>query len=269
MRGSGRFFTSRKAPSGSQEWLAAGRYYFYAPVGMTSFCAVTLGAGGGTGGHDGQAKVGGTGGAGGLAYVNAIPCYPGELFYVTVGAPGAFGAPGVDGLPGGDSTIVRASNGQTVCAAGGGKPGGNAITGWALGGAGGGPIVGVGGYGGFGAEGNYNGNIGHPGGGGGAGGYAGNGGHGGYTMSNGRSDPRPQVGSGAGAGGYGAGFSGGGVGLRGKGSDGYTTYPQNPSSAGSGSGGGWNGSSSCTQQQFPGGARIVWGAGKSYPSNAT
>lgn len=267
MRSFSRFFTSRKPPIGDRAWMEAGSYTFDVPAGVTSFCAVTVGAGGGRGGTDGNDKVGGTGGAGALAYVNDIPCYPGERFYVQVGAMGVPGAPGYDGVPGGNTLIMR-SNATIVCGAGGGKGGVNGTAFLASGGAGGDPIVGVGGSGGYGAEGNYNGTNGYHGGGGGAGGYAGRGGHGGYTLAKPRRDPSAPVGSGAGSGGFGWDMSGGGVGLYGKGSDGYSAYPQNPASGNPGSGGGYHGCSSYNMW-VGGAARIMWGKGKSFPSNAS
>ena len=251
-------------------YTTPGSYSWTCPAGVTSVCVVAIG-GGGAGSNGNTAGEGGAAGGGGLGWKNNISVTPGQSYTVVVGADGV-----VPGNNGGDSYFINTS---TVKGGGGqgsttqvGQPGGT-YTGD------GGGNGGAGGDGGQSVPG-----TGYEGGGGGAGGYSGNGGDGGG--GNGSTHPnvvglagRGDDGSGGsgGGGGYGGGYVGGGVGLLGEGTSGlgcgnYTGVQcfgsGQPGSDGSTNmyGGGGSGSGA---QGGSGAVRIIWGAGRSFPSTNT
>lgn len=276
--------TVKAAAAGQQAYTTAGTYTFTVPAGITSICAVCVGGGGGSI-YDGIGNSGGS-----LSYSNNVSTTPGESLTVVVGAGGT-GTSGAS-APGGDSKISRSTT-TLILAKGGASAstnigdtsytGGNAqspnITGSGGGGAGG--YSGSGGGGG--ADGNPNGTAGSS----GTGGAAGGGGGGGYAADY----FSPGVGQFFGGGG------GGGVGILGQGSSGGGGSGGSAGGAGGGGGGssGTSGSSS-SGDAGPGGAygggaggpglnentgsnganangargavRIIWGSGRSYPSNA-
>ena len=231
------------APPGQQAFTTAGTFSWVAPAGVTSVCVVTVGGGGGGGG------------GGGLMYRNDIPVIPGTSYTVTVGAGGtansSAGTP--DGGTGGTSSFAGAA--LPVQASGG-----SATTGGLRGYTGAGTGGGTGGS----APGGYNG--------GGAAGYSGNGGNtfiAGFT---------------AGAGGGGAGgawpyIAGGGVGLLGEGASG-TSGGQGGSGGASGieygvgalyggGGSGYDNNINVGRAGGGGAVRIIWGAGRAFPSTNT
>lgn len=261
-------------PKGQQEFSSTGS--FTVPTGVTSISAVAVGAGGlGVNGENSNYGHG-TGGAGGsLRYVNAISVTPGESLTVTVGAN--------------NSATTIARGGTVLVSGAGGKPGagpaqsgtGTATPNYY------GSNVGTGGDGGNGGD-NIGGFWGQGAGGGGAGGYTGNGGRGGSA---------DMIAAAAGSGGAGGGGGlatstqqqgkggrGGGVGLLGAGTSGAggataSPGPGNPGGNGSantgghygGGGGGSSGYSGGYAVQAPqsGGARIIWGPNRSFPSTGT
>ena len=182
-----------------QEWTSSGSYSWTCPDGVTSVCAVCVGAGG-----DGGSNKHGDGG-GGLGWKNDIPVTPGQSYTVVVGDKNSGG---------GDSYFLD----YNTVRGGGGGVGDSSPGGW---GGSGGTFVGDGGGNG-GNGGTQNQSTGGSGGGGGAGGYTGNGGNGGTGISFGASSGN-QGNGGAGGGGAGAsweGGAGGGVGLLGEGTNG-------------------------------------------------
>lgn len=216
---------------GEQSYTTPGVYTFKVPLGVFSIAAVCVGAGG-------RSNGAGPGG-GGLRWRNNIAVTPGQEIAVVVGA-----SP-MDNGKGGDSSVgsfVAAYGGEGVYQTGGsGTPIGGDVGG------------GDGGRGGDAGE--------ASGGAGGAGGYTGNGGRG----QSGNGSPAATSGSGGGGGGGGGpGYPGGGVGLFGQGPEGAAGSWQVPGSPGSGGlgaqyGGGRGGG---------GAVRIIWGEGRSFPSNA-
>lgn len=264
-----------------QLFLTPGTFSWTAPASVTSVCVVCVGGGGG----GGTASSGGNGGSGGgLGWKNNIAVTPGTAYTVVVGAGGAVkgnggdsyfislatvsGRKGVLGGAGNGSspTNRRANAGGTYTGDGGGDGGGG---GWANDGARGG------------------------GGGGGAGGYSGNGGGGGNYTGAGTTSGA----GGGGGGGYGGsagtknnvggGGGGGGVGILGQGangsaasvarqggfggSDGANGGTGTTSNAGVGGlygagGGGGNGGGGNGGPGGAGAVRILWGAGRAFPS---
>jgi len=273
-------------PQGQQLFTSNGT--FTVPAGITSFSAVAVAGGGGAGGSPGTSQYSGAGGGGGaLAYGSITGVSPGESFSVNVGNGGTGGNAGANnGSAGGESFVRRNSNSIYMIRAGGGNGGSyssNVNT------SGGTVLVGSGGSGGTGGRSLLN-NGG--GGGGGAGGYSGNGGAGGVGNSG-----NGFAGAG-GAGGGGGGQSlggiqnngGGGVGVFGTGTNGTGGTVNNPGNAGSGNldsnatggrtaglgglyGGGGGGAEDDTSRAGANGSvgavRIIWGAGRSYPSTNT
>lgn len=258
--------------TGSQaEFTTPGTYTWYAPTGVTSISVVAVGGGGGAGDNKG-------GGGGALAYKTSATVIPGTAYSVVVGAGGA-NATSAYGVSGGYSSF-----GSNIVYASGGF---GAYIGHASRGTGGNVIIGDGG--GYGGTANGTG-------GGGAAGYSGNGGNSTvYTGLNG---------SGGGGGGSGstrfAGGGGGGVGIYGEGASGFGGFGQyqggyNRGQGGSGGlptsniaqaqaamsiggfygagGGGISyglfGLSGGSQGGGQGAVRIIWGAGRSYPSTNT
>ena len=289
---------------GQQLFTTTGTSNWTGPDGVTEISAVVVGGGGGGGGGGGfgGGDGGGGGGGGGLAY-GTFAVTPGESLIIVVGTAGQGGAgsgssPG-NGTNGGLSRIQR---GATALLTGSGGLGGTYAMAQQTDGVGrgGGSSSGSerdGGGTGGGGEGAW---TDTGGGGGGAAGYSGNGGAGKYA---GYTDNSGFDGSGGGGGGGGAGqsegrpgASGGGVGLLGEGSSGVggsvgggsggtggsggdngtagniTTH--NAGVAGSfGGGGGGGGTDGSTDGDGgnggQGGIRIIWGAGRSYPSTST
>ena len=279
----------------SNRYITPGTYTWVCPAGVTSVSVVCVGGGGsgsygnGTGGYLGGG--GGGGGGGGLGYKNNITVVPGNSYTVVVGAGGASVAYNTSGNNGGDSYFIDA----TTVKGGGGSAGTPPTSRNAPGGT----YVGDGGGNG-GTGGNCNG-YGVTGGGGGAGGYAGDGGAGanagssssgggdGGGGSGGSSFAHPATYYGAGGGGgvgifgqgpSGAGRSGGQLGGYGGsgGADGTnggvgpgSNYTAGPGGAyGGGGGGATNGGYGETSGAGGNGVvRIIWGAGRAYPSTNT
>ena len=242
--------------------FGGGAYSWTVPTNVTSVCVVCIGAGGGGGTQ--YANSGG--GGGGLAYKNNITVVPGAVWTVNVGVGGDFAALR---QAGGNSSFVSPAS-VTVCQANGGTTSGGNFS------------VGDGGGNG-GAGGTFNG--------GGAGGYAGNGGG---SAQNGSG------GGGAGGGAYSSTYGnsgGGGVGPFGQGTSGVSSgYAAGGGSGGEtsstrenpyysygainspggryGGGGGGPGTSSTaggigSNRGADGCVRIIWGAGRSFPSTGT
>jgi hypothetical protein len=258
--------------TGSQaEFTTPGTYTWFAPIGVTSISVVAVGGGGGAGSNKG-------GGGGALAYKTSATVIPGTAYSVVVGAggPNAISSSGISG--------EYSSFGSNIVYASGGF---GAYIGHASRGTGGNVIIGDGG--GYGGTANGQG-------GGGAAGYSGNGGN--STVYTGLD------GTGGGGGGSGstrfAGGGGGGVGIYGEGSSGLGGFGQyqggyNRGQGGSGGlpatniamaqaamsigglygagGGGIRydlfGLSAGAQGGAQGAVRIIWGAGRAYPSTNT
>lgn len=256
------------APPGEQLYTTAGSYNWTVPTGVSSVCVVCVGAGGGVGNSPANTVSSG-GGGGGLCWGNDILVSAGQSIAVGVGAGSAasdggsshfkneiFAYGGVRGLVGGSS----------IGGSGGGRSGGSG-----------------GGNGGKGGDGGSS-NLNASGGGGGAAGYSGNGGAGASGVGN-LTQQNGFAGSGGGGGGGttgGGAGGGGGVGIYGQGTSGnggqwvtYTaggsggsggtagTYPQG------GAYGGGSGMSGSATQGGNGAVRIIWGAGRSFPSSAS
>ena len=251
-----------------QEWTTPGTYNWTAPDGVTSVCAVCVGAG-----ADGSSNKHGDGG-GGLGWKNDIPVTPGQSYTVVVGAKASGGGNSYFI----NNTTVKGGGGSTGSSSPGGSPGT------------GGDFVGDGGGNG-GGGGSQNQSTGGSGGGGGAGGYSGNGGNGGTGISFGASFGN-QGNGGAGGGGAGAsweGGAGGGVGLLGEGTNGagagtydgggvqsyghcgkggsggapqtFAAFPNLGPGSGGGGGNGIAGSN--------GAVRLIWGTGRAFPATNT
>ena len=247
------------------------------PVGVTSICILCIGGGAGADG-------GNNGGGGGLTWINNVPVTPGTTLQVYHGRTGGRNGShnGQDGN--GEFSAVKDANGVLIIEAKGGwKAGANGISG----GDGGNvdhrdPIYQSlpygGGRGGHGAGQITSGK----GGGGGAAGYSGNGGNGGAPCSYGS----PGQGGGGGGGGGNCsqdGGQGGGVGIYGEGANGAGGADGNYASPGQGGSGGGAGAGTYGQWtaetgKFGGGSgagsggaargavRILWGAGRAFPS---
>lgn len=243
--------------------FGSGTYTWTCPPGVTSVSVVCIGGGSSTQGSTWSATAGA---GGGLGWKNNIAVTPGQTYTVQVGQ-------------GGNGSSSNTSGGDSWFISSGTVRGGGAST------TTGGSFTGDGGGNG-GAGGNQYG-------GGGAGGYTGNGG------------TQGQAGSGGGASG-GAGYSstyggasGGGTGPFGQGQSGSATSSGQPGVGGSGGengimgenpwysqgvtgnrrGGLYGGGGAGTGTSGPGGiglneggrgcVRIIWGAGRSFPSTGT
>jgi hypothetical protein len=273
------------------EFTTPGTFSWIAPSNVTSVSAVCVGGGGGPAAN----TSGATGaGGGGLGWRNNIAVTPGQSYTVQVGAGGNRVTSGT-APAGGASWFINTST-VVGFGGGGGQAAGNTV---GLGGS----FVGAGGGNG-GNGGNRNASTAQAGGGGGAGGYSGNGGNGGNGTTN--NSTAGQGGGGGGGGGGGSadsGGAGGGVGIYGQGANGAagasTTADGRGGFGGSGGGNATNASTSTTAQniystgnlsipgQFGGGAcgadnttaeqapgasgavRIIWGAGRAFPSTNT
>lgn len=253
--------------SGEQLYTTAGSYSWTVPASITSCCVVCVGGGGGAKQYSGSPYGGSGGGGGALAYINNYAVNAGNTFTVFVGGGGAS-----DGTNDGVSaTLGGASYFSSIgtVGAGGGNPGD--LT---NGGIGGTVLSGTGGAGGMGGA---RAGVNRWGFGGGAGGYSGNGGNGGQwsgTLGN-------VVGT-VGAGGAGGGANDSanrgwnqrcGVGLLGSGTSGNAGQGGSGGSSSTGEyGGGASTNGSSPSNPSPGGSgavRIIWGPGRSFPSNAS
>lgn len=269
----------------------SGTHTLSVPAGVTSMSAFVVGGGGGASGCptiQGYDQSGA--GAGGGSAWGTFSVTPGDVLDIQVGAGGSGGGRGStaagNGGDGGTSYIRR--DGQLILQATGGTGRVWQSTNWISGGQGslGTGVTGQANNGGM----SGGSNSGYAGGGGGAGGYSGNGGNGALFSSSGSN------GTGGGGGGGGGTSSqssyvsgaGGGVGMLGEGTNGaggsggtngHGTGGGGGSGASNASGrnasayGGGAGGSSITGIQgiggYPGAVRIIWGAGRSYPNNAT
>jgi hypothetical protein len=282
--------------SGSEAYITPGTYSWIAPDGVTSVCVVAVG--GGASGGCSVAQSTGTnlyaGGGGGLGWKNNITVVPGNTYTVVVGAGGLphepraeFGNP-VQGELGEDSYFINTS---TVM--GGGGRNDNTFSTY---------VGDGGGRGGRGPLSDSGRDAGA--GGGGAGGYSGDGGDGALNWSSGTQTAGAGGGGSGGEISWGgqysgnsatAGHGGGGVGLLGQGASGAIAVTSGVGQGGSGGanaplgdrsivdsfgkggnygggGGMWGqiyGSSAFSGKGGDGAVRIVWGAGVSFPNNAT
>jgi len=268
------------AVSSQAVFTTTGANSWTVPAGVNSVSAVAVGGGGGGAGSRGDRGAGNTGGAGGALSYGSFVVIPGETLTVNVGAAGTAGPNDTNGGAGGASSIVRDS--LSILTAAGGAAGLTQSTAATTGGVpswGYGVTVSGGGNGGAGGGATDN-NSG--GGGGGAGGYSGNGGAGGNAAAG-------SAGAGGGGGGGGAtnagqGYSGGGVDLVGEGANGTAGILNGSGGGGSGgaigtqiSGGICGGGGGARDDDSAGagcagargGVRIIWGAGRAYPSTNT
>lgn len=260
-------------PPGQQEYTSPGTYTWTAPNVYSVSVVAVGGGGGGVCTNNG----GGGGGGGGLGW-KIVPVVPGTSYTVVVGS-------------GGSSTSVeggQAGNGQTsyfssiATVAGYGGSGALGLSG----GAGGTYAGDGGGAGGSGGAATTS----EAGGGGGGGGYSGGGGSGGSGGVSGNGGATAGSGGGGGGGGksvstpYGA---GGGVGIYGQGTNGAAASSSNDAGQGGSGGtpvnnttaqapggtyggGGSGGDSVASGANGGAGAvRILWGAGRAYPSANT
>ena len=244
-----------------------GTYTWRCPPGVTSVCVVAIGGGSASQGATSSGNGGGAGG--GLGWKNDIPVVPGTDYTVFVGAGGNLNGTS----PSGEQSYfisagtVRGGPGAYLVGGGytgdGGGTGGAAIASGAGGGAGG--YAGTGGY----APANSYGNAGS----GGAGGAGG-----GHSSTHGYS-------SGGGVGPFGQGPSGPGISyMGGRGGSGgengragqnpYYSYGQldRPGGLYGGGGGGPGDNVDFGYGIQAGGrgcVRIIWGAGRSFPSTGT
>lgn len=255
------------AIQGQQAFTTSGSYSWVAPSGVTSVSVVVVGGGGGAKQYQGPPYGGSGGGGGALAYVNNITVTPGNSYNLYV-APGGVSNginDSVSATAGGDSYFINAG---TVCA-GGGSPGD-----LYYGGSGGTLIAGTGGIGGIGGN---RAGVNRWGFGGGAGGYAGAGGNGGQ-WSGSFGNVAGTSGSGGAAGGANdAGNSGFdercGVGILGQGASGAAGQGGSGGSGTTGEYGGGaspnGGTPSNPSNGAVGAVRIIWGAGRAFPSTNT
>lgn len=281
--------TTAFIPFGESAYTSVGDFSFVVPAGITQISAVAVGGGG-------SSVASGTGGGGGgaLSYTNDIPVTPGESLTVRVGKNG-FKPPSGSGsaaqASGGTSAILRGSTVLLQAAPSTGTTGSAA-------GQQGVPGLASQGIGAVRYSGGFGKTSSNLSGGGGAAGYAGNGGNGGA-----QGVANATAGSGGGGGGGGGGRNtrsnsgAGGVGILGIGANGAAglTWPgQTSATDGTGGGGGSGGQTggialgtyeiggnygggsgaendNNNQSWFAGtgAVRIIWGTGKSYPSNAT
>ena len=281
--------------------VGPGTYSWVAPTGVTSVSVVAIG--GGAGGS--YAWANNAGGGGGLGWKNNITVTPGASYTVVVGAGGLYSygssTSSYPGMIGGNSYFIStgtvAGYGGATGLGSGSNANGTPISGDCSYGAG---YTGDGGGVGGNAQ-SYQG-------GGGAGGYAGYGGRG-YTYAgatgggaNGGAYYSSTYGTGAGggtglngqgtsgsrfaftsddvnyvyststsSGGGGEGGSGGQNGRQGENGQGYTNWGSNGQIRGGayGGGGGGPGTSYGGGNGGQGGVRIIWGAGRAFPSTLT
>lgn len=259
-------------PPGQARYTSPGTYSWVVPKDVTRISAVCIGGGQSSERSSSQGSSAGHGGD--LRWIRSIDVSPGETLTIVVGAPGERAS---DATRNGKSSVIRRGNTELLVAAGGGLSNSTPIS------------AGVGGGNGGKAPAMYDGG----GGGGGAGGYSGNGGDGASY-----SKPATSGQGGAGAGGEMnwassgrtvsnvRGAHGGGTDIYGLGASGQTgdrfTTTYSAASGGVGSkvsatttefGGGaysfgksWSGAG---QQGGGGAVRLIWGAGREYPSTDT
>lgn len=243
---------------GQQSWTGTTSTTFVVPAGVTSISAVCVGHGGTGTNMGGGTHQGGRGGD--LRYAVTLAVTPGESLTITIPELTTNAA----------TQILRSGTPllQAACGSFNTSVGGTSST---IGGNIGG---GNGGSGQSSSSADY--------GGGGAGGYSGNGGAGNFNSAGGN-------GSGGGGGGGARGGGGGGVGILGEGSNG-TGGANSTGQPGTGGSGGANGTSNSGFTGGNGGAygggggylgggsagtrgagaiRIIWGAGRAYPSTGT
>ena len=245
--------------------VGTGTYTWKCPPGVTSVCVVAIGGGCGSTTPTYTTPMGG----GGLGWKNNIAVTPGENYTVVVGRAGDYlQAEAPTSGSGGASYFISTG---VVAGYGGGQPTGGSYVGDGGGNGGSGSSNsggGAGGYTGKGGDGNQNG----AGGGGGGGGsyssthgYASGGGTGpfgqGPSGAYAPSGPGGQGGSGgeSGSGGENVWLSLGGANMHG-------------GNYGGGSGQGGNSNQSGGNKLYRGGrgcVRIIWGAGRSFPSTGT
>ena len=247
------------AAPGQQVFTSSGT--FTVPAGVTSICAVAVGRGQNGAAGNGMGTPGRGGEGGTLSYTNALSVTPGESLTVTIATSTSSST--------GETTLKRSST-VLLAARAGGQTSGQANVGTSF--AGGTAPAPAGAYGS---------------GGGGAGGYSAAGGAGGSTGGGG------SAGSGGSGGGGGSGNiteysgGGGGVGLLGAGSNGAAgSASGGGGGGGSGGGAGTSGGAGGAGGNYGGGGgggdiinaggsggggavRIIWGAGRSYPSTNT
>lgn len=284
---------------GEQIYTTPGTYSWECPSGVTNVSVVCIGGGGSGWLQDSYA---GGGGGGGLGWKNNITVIPGNLYTVVVGTGGSrplsYSDTNCGNGPGEDSFFI-----DTFTVKGGGGLRGERVLSYTVSPDNGGTFVGDGGGKGGSGGANYV----YCGGGGGAGGYIGYGGNanvctGSAALESGTLAGSAEPGSGgggAGGGGYSeyTAGSGGGVGLFGVGIDGagginyhndggggyggsggtdaaqdpyngYTSTYNTPGLFGGGSGGSDNTTYKEVAAGASGAVRIIWGNGRSFPSNA-
>ena len=257
------------APVVGQAFYGSGNGYYTwrCPPGVTSVCVVAIGGGSASQGATSSGNGGGAGG--GLGWKNDIPVVPGTDYTVFVGKGGNLNGTNPNGEESYfiSAATVRGGPGAYLVGGGytgdGGGNGGDAIASGAGGGAGG--YTGTGGY----SPANSYGNAGS----GGAGGAGG-----GHSSTHGYS-------SGGGVGPFGQGASGSGISyMGGRGGSGgengragqnpYYSYGQldRPGGLYGGGGGGPGDDVNFGHGIQAGGrgcVRIIWGAGRSFPSTGT
>lgn len=224
------------APPGQVILSTPGAGTWTVPAGVYSICVVAVGPGGEGGGIDG-------GGGGALTYANNIAVTPGQVINFNVGVKGVSNTWFVS------TTSLSAGRGGFSSAPEygyGGVSSGTLRNGGGNGGVGGGSSGGAG-----------------------AGGYSGDGTNG---VSEGSSSAAATGGA---ASGGSQGQGGGGVGVKGQGPSGATSGPYNPGKAGSngsdgvmGDGGNYGGGAVGPTPGL-GAIRIIWGAGRAFPSTNT
>ena len=276
--------TSSGTTSSTASYTGSGTFTWTVPAGVTSISAVAVGAGSGAMTvwnyelNRVRASSGGRGGS--LSYSNNISVTPGEVLTVHAGAGGEsstaytsnYGSYTPSATAGESSYIARA-NGTVILRAKGGSAWGNSggnnydsnigDTSYEGGAGGGSPSATNGGPGG-----------------GGAAGYAGVGGNGRVENNYGTApSTNPQANTGAASGGFGGGSktsngkAGGGVGLyglgdtaNGNGQGGSGGTNNDGFNGGTFGGGAAGGQGAGNGEGGPGGVRIVWNSGASFPS---
>lgn len=280
-----------RLPFGEVSYTLAGSYSWICPADVYYVHVVCIGGGGGSvagAGYNGFNQGGGAGGGNG--WKNNIPVVPGQSYTVQVGAAGSGGSRYATLSAGGDSYFI-----STATVKGGG---GGAAYGEVNGGIGG-SYTGDGGGNGGGGGTSFA--VFTSCAGGGAGGYTGSGGQGEGDQTANTAGSGGGGGGGATMPGYTGRYSsggGGGVGILGQGANGSTPASQSGAGGGGGSGGGsgtqgTNGFNSAvggsggsygggagsavvaaysgeiSGQAAAGAVRIIWGAGRSFPSTNT
>ena len=279
-----------KGVSGQQAYTTAGTYTFTVPAGVTSVSVLCVG-----GGQGGSNQIGGPGGDGGsLSYKNSITVSPGENCTVTVGDKSNGSTDTASAAS--DSSFVLSNASLEVMAKGGGSSSSNIGTAYAGGigkesgstsRKGGGGAGGYSGVGGNGGENTTSGSSGSGGGGGGGGGagfayiwyldgterYGGGGGGGVGILGSGSNGAGGAAGVNV-EGGGGGGGGGGSSGSNGGSSSSVYGASGGAYGGGGGTGGSFTDSNTLVTTYYAGGngavgaVRIIWGAGRSYPSNA-